>query len=152
RVSAGILRTDAEFKQAFSKARVSKTNLARYYLRSLELHKKGEKNAELGGILDDTMNFNVEHVLPQSASPDWSIPEQTALQFRKRLGNMVLLNPEQNVKIGGKSFAEKKKVFSRSPLLLTQAVSKFPKWRPQEIDERQEALAELAVKVWPAPK
>ncbi len=152
RVSAGILRTDAEFKQAFSKARVSKTNLARYYLRALELHRKGEKSPELGGILDDTIHFNVEHVLPQSESSEWPIPEQTALQFRKRLGNMVLLNPEVNAKIGNKSFLEKKKVFAGSPLLLTQAISKFAKWGPNEIDERQELLAELAVKVWPAPK
>ena len=152
KVSAGILRTDAEFKQAFSKGRVSKTNLARYYLRALELCMKGEQHPELGGILDDTIHFNVEHILPQSESKDWKIPEQTALQFRKRLGNMVLLNPDVNAKIGGDGFAEKKKVFAKSPLLLTQAVSKFAQWGPAQIDERQEALADLAVKIWPAPK
>ncbi len=152
RVGAGILRTDAEFKQAFSKGRVSKTNLARYYLRALELCMKSEQHPELGGILDDTIHFNVEHILPQSESKDWKIPEQTALQFRKRLGNMVLLNPDVNAKIGGDSFAEKKKAFAKSPLLLTQAVSKFKQWGPAEIDERQEALADLAVKIWPAPK
>ena len=152
RVSAGILRTDAEFKQAFSKGRVSKTNLARYYLRALELCMKGEQYPELGGILDDTIHFNVEHILPQSESKDWKIPEQTALQFRKRLGNMVLLNPDVNAKIGGNGFADKKKIFAKSPLLLTQAVSKFAQWGPAEIDERQESLADLAVKIWPAPK
>jgi hypothetical protein len=152
RVSAGILRTDAEFKQAFSKGRVSKTNLARYYLRALELCMKGEQYPELGGILDDTIHFNVEHILPQSESKDWKIPEQTALQFRKRLGNMILLNPDINAKIGGNGFAEKKKLFVKSPLLLTQAVGKFAQWGPAEIDERQEALADLAVKIWPAPK
>jgi hypothetical protein len=152
RVGAGILRTDAEFKQAFSKGRVSKTNLARYYLRALELCMKGEQYPELGGILDDTIHFNVEHILPQSESKEWKIPEQTALQFRKRLGNMVLLNPDVNAKIGGNGFAEKKKIFAKSPLLLTQAVGKFAQWGPAEIDERQESLADLAVKIWPAPK
>jgi hypothetical protein len=152
RVSAGILRTDAEFQQAFSKARVSKTVLARYYLRALELYTKGDPNPQLGGIVDDSINFNVEHILPQSESTDWSIPEQTALQFRKRLGNLVLLNPDSNVKLGGKKFSEKKKVFATSPLLLTQAVSAFSQWGPAEIDERQEKLANLAIKVWPASK
>lgn len=152
RVSAGILRTDAEFKQAFSKGRVTKTNLVRYYLRALELCRKGDQNPELGGILDDTIHFNVEHILPQSESKDWQIPEQTALQFRKRLGNMVLLNPDINAKIGGIGFSDKKKVFAKSPLLLTQAVAKFAKWGPAEIDERQEALSDLALKIWPAPK
>jgi hypothetical protein len=65
---------------------------------------------------------------------------------------MVLLNPDVNAKIGGNSFTEKKKVFTKSPLLLTQAVSKFAQWGPTEIDARQETLADLAVKVWPAPK
>jgi hypothetical protein len=149
KVSAGILRTDAEFKQAFSKARVSKTNLARYYLRALELHQKGDQNPELGGTLDDTYFFNVEHIMPQSESSEWPIAEQTAQQIRKRLGNMVLINPEVNVKLGNKAFSEKRKAFSTSPLLLTQEVSKQKKWGPAEVDERQEFLAELAVKIWP---
>ena len=117
RVSAGILRTDAEFKQAFSKGRVSKTNLARYYLRALELCMKGEQYPELGGILDDTIHFNVEHILPQSESKDWKIPEQTALQFRKRLGNMVLLNPDVNAKIGGNGFRGQKEDFCQEPVI-----------------------------------
>lgn len=152
KVGAGILRTDDEFKQTFSKARVSKTNLARYYLRALELYTKSDPNPELGGILDDSFNFNVEHIMPQSESPDWPVAEQTALQYRKRLGNLVLLNPDMNAKLGNKGFPEKKNVFASSPLLLTQAVTKFNKWGPAEIDERQVALAEFAVKVWPATK
>ena len=113
---------------------------------------RATQNPELGGILDDTIHFNVEHILPQSELKDWQIPEQTALQFRKRLGNMVLLNPDINAKIGGIGFSDKKKVFAKSPLLLTQAVAKFAKWGPAEIDERQEALSDLALKIWPAPK
>ncbi len=61
RIRPGVLRTDAEFKQTFSQARVTKTNLARYYLRALELHSKGEPNADLGGTLDETFALNVEH-------------------------------------------------------------------------------------------
>ena len=150
KVRAGVLRTDAEFKQAFSKARVTKTNLARYYLRALELHKEGDANADLGGTLDESYAFNVEHVLPQRESSDWKIGEQTAQQFRKRLGNMILLNPEENVKLGGKAFSQKKRIYARSPLLLTQAVAQYTMWGPNQIDDWQEQLAELAVKVWPA--
>jgi hypothetical protein len=150
RVRAGILRTDAEFGQAFSKARITKTNLARYYLRSLELHKQGDKTPELGGVIDDDYTFNVEHVMPQRESSDWKIPEQTAQQFRKRLGNMVLLSPTENVKLGTKGFKEKRKVYAKSPLLLTQEVGAYSDWGPTQIDEWQEKLAELAVNVWPA--
>lgn len=149
-VKAVVLRTDAEFQQAFSKARVSKTNLARYYLRAMELHAAGEAHPELGGTLDDSYVFNVEHIMPQSAAAGWQIPEQTAQQYRKRLGNLVLLNPHANVKLGTKPFSEKKVVFGQSPMLLTQAVGQYTAWGPHEIDQRQEALAASATKVWPA--
>ena len=147
-VRPGVLRTDDEFRQAFSKARVSKTNLARYYLRALELHHQNDQTAELGDTLDESFKFNVEHIMPQSEAVGWNVSEQTALQFRKRLGNMVLLNPEANVKLGNKPFSEKRGVYASSPLLLTQAVSKFEDWGPAEIDIRQESLSELAVKIW----
>jgi hypothetical protein len=149
KVRTGVLRTDAEFKQAFSKARVSKASLARYYLRSLELQKEAEPNADLGGTLDDSYAFNVEHVLPQRESEYWPIDEQVAGQFRKRLGNMVLLSPDDNVKLGNKAFSEKKKVYVKSPPLLTQTVGGYAAWGPTEVDQWQEQLAELAVKIWP---
>jgi hypothetical protein len=149
RVRPGVLRTEAEFKQAFSEARVTKTTLARYYLRALELHKQGELNADLGGTLDESFAFNVEHVMPQRESNDWPIDEQVAQQFRKRLGNMVLLNPDENVKLGSKSFSEKREAYAKSPLLLTQCVGAYAHWTPADIDDWQEKLAELATKIWP---
>ncbi len=149
KVRPGVLRTDAEFRQAFSKARVTKTTLARYYLRALELYKESVPNADLGCTLDESYAFNVEHVLPQRESEHWPIDEQLAGQFRKRLGNMVLLSPDENVKLGNKGFAEKKKAYAKSPLLLTQSVAAFSDWGPSEIDQWQEQLAKLAEKIWP---
>ena len=149
-VRAGVLRTDAEFKQAFSKARVSKATLARYYLRALELHLEADPSADLGGTLDESFAYNVEHVLPQKEADAWPIAEQTALQFRKRLGNMVLLRPEENVKLGNKGFDMKRQAYAKSTPLLTQGVGKYLTWGPVEIDEWQDYLAELAVKIWPA--
>jgi hypothetical protein len=149
RVRPGVLRTDAEFKQSFSKARVSKNTLARYYLRALELYREGDVNSDLGGTLDETYTFNVEHVMPQKESPHWHIDEQLAQQFRKRLGNMVLLNPDENAKLGNKGFDEKRSIYAKSPLLLTQSVGAFDNWGPTEIDQWQESLADIAVKIWP---
>ena len=63
---------------------------------------------------------------------------------------MVLLNPQENVRLGAKPFSDKRKVYAGSPLLLTQGVGKYHPWEPAQIDEWQESLAELAVKVWPA--
>lgn len=149
-VRPGVLRTDAEFQQAFSKARVTKGVLYRYYLRALEACMEGDSNSDLGGTLDDSFAYNAEHIMPQRESADWPIAEQTAMQFRRRLGNMVLLNPEQNVRLGNKGFDEKRAVYSGSPLLITQQIGGYLTWGPNEIDEWQGRLAELAVKIWPA--
>ena len=91
--------------------------------------------AELGGTLDETFTFNVEHVIPQSHFSHWDVSEQVGQQFRKRLGNQVLLNPGANVKLGNAPFKKKRKAFTKSPLLLTQAVGAYKKWGPAEIDE-----------------
>lgn len=144
-----ILRTDAEFEQSFVQARVTKGELARYYLRALEAHKQGEPRPELAGITDDTFTYNLEHVMPQRESLAWPIPEQTAQQYRKRLGNMVLLGPSENAKIGNKAFSEKRVTYAASPLLLTQEVGRYSQWGPTEIEERQKPLAKMAVKIWP---
>ena len=62
---------------------------------------------------------------------------------------MVLLSPEENVKLGAKGFEEKRAVYAKSPLLLTQSVGAFAQWGPAEIDQWQESLADLSVKIWP---
>ena len=147
-IGAGILRTDAEFKEAFSKAKASKNDLARYYLRALEIKAQGGSNPELGNILEDEKTLNLEHIMPQSSSSDWSISDDVRQQYKKRLGNLALLNPSSNVKIGNSAFTEKKKVFATEDHLLTKDVAKFDEWGPQQIEKRQETLAELAAQVW----
>jgi hypothetical protein len=62
--------------------------------------------------------------------------------------NMVLLNPNVNVKVGNKPFGERKFLYADSPLLLTQEVADYEKWGPNQIDQRQDKLAELAPKIW----
>jgi hypothetical protein len=149
-VRPGVLRTDAEFQQAFSKARVTKAVLYRYYLRAVEAHMQGAVNPDLGGTLDESFAYNAEHIMPQRESADWPIAEQTAMQFRRRLGNMVLLNPEQNMRLGNKAFDVKKAVYASCPLLLTQRISEYSTWGPAEIDLWQARMAEMAVKIWTA--
>jgi len=145
----GIVRTDAEFLEGMKRARVSKKHLARYYLRAIELSMTGEADAELGGVLEDTANFNLEHVLPLTPNANWDVSEEIVLGYAKRLGNMTLLDPAVNVDIGNKPFAEKVAVYKASPLLITQGIANWTKWGPEEIDARQAELAEYAIKVWP---
>jgi hypothetical protein len=144
----GIVRTDAEFREGFVRARISKNHLARYYLRAVELGMAGEPNADLGGILEDTASYNLEHVMPLKPSADWNLAEETVQAYSKRLGNMTLLDPTTNFNLGNDGFEAKRKHYQHSPLLTAQSVGKYSVWGPDQIEERQAALADVAVKVW----
>jgi len=142
------VRTDAEFVDGFRQHRVSKLHLARYYLRALELSRIGMANPDLGGILEDTTQYTLEHVIPLNSGDEWNLPHDVVHGYGKRLGNMTLLDPTNNVDIGNKSFAEKLKVFKKSPLLITQEVAKNKQWGPVEINNRQAMMATTALDIW----
>ena len=143
-----VVRPDADFKQAFATHRVSKTNLARYYLRALELQAQRDPTAALGGVIEDTLTWNLEHIMPQHWTTGWAVTEEIAQAYAKRLGNMILLHPEQNVSLGNKPFAEKRPIYRDSSFLLAQEVGNSPSWGPAEIDARQQKLADLALEIW----
>lgn len=144
----GVVRTDTEFVEGMRRARVSKKHLARYYLRAIELQKTGAPDADLGGILEDTTVYNLEHVIPLTPSDKWNLPEEVVLGYSKRLGNMTLLDPASNVDVGNKPFAEKLPIYKESPLLITREIAKNSTWGPDEIDARQAVMAATALDIW----
>lgn len=145
---AAVVPSDALFQSAFATANVRKTNLARYYLRALELHVKDEKNPQFLPN-DDTTAVNLEHILPVNPSAAWAIAEELAEVFHKRLGNLVLLSSKQNVEIGNATYAEKRAVLQASPFILTTEAAKSEAWGTEQIEARQQQLAALAPLVWP---
>jgi len=146
---ADRIPSDALFAAAFAGARVSKTNLARYYLRALELKFTGDP--EPAWIPnEDSLKITLEHVLPVNPGPGWEhIHPETANSVYKRLGNMVLMQASKNNEIGNKSFMTKRPFLQASPYLLTKMVGLKLDWDVKDIDERQIKLAEIAVETWP---
>jgi len=145
-----IVPGDADFEEAFSTASVSQAHLARYYLRALnqgydtrESHPARVGNQSKG---------NVEHILPQSRSAAWGhIKEDVAKTFCKRIGNLTLLLPKENVDSGNKDFLTVKvPIFKNSPFVIAQDVADYAAWDQATIEQRQRRLATLAVKVWTA--
>lgn len=142
------LPTDREFEAAFSNARVSQNYLARYYLRALELKRKGVDDPEW--IPNDDVVINLEHVLPENPDHNWPhIDAESAGAYYKRIGNLVLLQAAKNSLIGNSSFAKKKLVLQASAYELTKEAGQQKKWGIKEINERQQRLAKLAVETWP---
>jgi hypothetical protein len=145
-----ILPNDALFQDAFSKIRISKSYLARYFLRALELEKKGcTDNPELVPNEDEQI-INLEHIMPEKPGDQWpEIDPETASAYHHRVGNMVILQAKKNSMIGNSKFEIKKQILKDSAFLLTSDVAQKSDWGTKEINERQKQLAELAVQTWP---
>ena len=112
-----VIPVNRQFQEEFGKANVKSGNLARYYLRALELHGKEDNPQML--INEDPNAVNVEHILPVTPSKEWNVDSEAAAAFHKRLGNMVLLGSKQNVALGNDIFEKKKPVLAASPFTTT---------------------------------
>lgn len=143
--------SDLEFEKAFGDAKVSKSILARYYLRALEKAAKGESQPELVANPDES-EVNLEHVLPQNrAAGTWkNFSDEQHEDYRFRLGNLALMKQSENGNIGAEEFAVKRAKYQKSALTLTSIVGAETTWGAAQIDARQKVLAKHALTVWPA--
>jgi hypothetical protein len=144
-----IIPSDALFETAFAEARVSQIHLARYYLRALEAKRKGDSEPQWIPQ-DDEQAVNLEHLLPENPQHNWPhVTADAADAYYKRIGNMVLLQAKKNSIAGNAPFSDKKQILQESTFLLTSEVAKYDTWGPEQIAERQQRLAKLAVETWP---
>jgi hypothetical protein len=140
--------TDAEFEEAFTGARISRSWFARYLLRALEKTFKGIPHPEYVAN-DEVSDINLEHILPVNPGADWSVDDDTAQAAQKLLGNMVLLRANENRDVGNKGFDQKSAVCAKSTYDLTKQIAKYATWTLNDIRNRQRQMAKLAVKTWP---
>ena len=147
-----VIPSDTTFQHFFTSLRVRDAKVARYYLRALEEEFIGSGTPYM--LTDDEAILNLEHILPQGGREEsWShVPEELANSLCSRLGNMVLLNPKVNAELQSKTFAEKAAAYgeSTSTKLTLDLVQKYGQgdWGEQQINDRQDFLAVLAVNAW----
>lgn len=140
---------DEQFRQQFEQATVSKRELARYYLRSLESVAQSDP-APWFIPNDSKESINLEHVFPTHPEGNWpQFDAQTAAAYVRRLGNMVLLKNSQNSDLRSAGFDAKKAVYASAAYELTRHVSDVEDWGPDAIEARQKVLAQYALKAWP---
>ena len=145
----GAIPTDAVFKQEFAVASVSRSSLARYYLRSMEMSTR-DNSVPFYVPNDNQLAINLEHILPRNPEGKWPLFDEDKVGFYiRRLGNQVLLNAVHNSDLKNSNFSAKRAVYKTTPYQLTRDVGNLDEWSPSEIDRRQKILAELAVKTWP---
>jgi Protein of unknown function DUF262/Protein of unknown function (DUF1524) len=146
-----VIVSDQDFKSAFANARSSKPDQARYYLRALELASSNEKEPWYVPN-DDQAAITLEHVLPKTMRPGkWPrFDQEDARRYLKRLGNLCLLNRQENSIVDNDSFDAKKAVFKdKCPYVLTRQIADYDEWSPDSIEKRQANMADLATRAWP---
>lgn len=146
---SSIIPNDSQFQQAFETTIVSKGQLARYYLRSLERVAKKSPNPWFM-LNEDKQVINLEHVLPEKPGDNWpQFTKEEIITYWKRLGNMVLMLLKDNSNLKSSKFPDKATVYKDSPYVLTSQVASVSQWTIDTINERQKGLAKFALEAWP---
>ena len=140
---------DALFKAAFSVTTVKNTNIARLYLRALQVTADGKTDPDYSP--SQLSHITLEHILPVKPDPGWEhFSDEERKAYVYRLGNLALIGSDANGKLGSKSFSQKKETLENDTTYsLTKEAGKETQWRAEEINKRQLRLADLAVSTWP---
>jgi hypothetical protein len=141
---------DAEFVKGIAEFELylnGRPDQRRLILEALELSYEHKEPVDLDSL-------TVEHVMPQTLTPEWkaqlgSDAEDIHASYVHVLGNLTLTgyNPE----LSNRPFAEKRKLLSNSSLAMNREIADAETWDAEAIDARAAKLARRALKIWPGP-
>ena len=122
-----------------------RTEELRYIFYRYEEHlekKAGQNfnNEQWNRIWESSAADSIEHIQPKS----------TDYSYVHRLGNLMILPPKLNSKLGNKSPKDKASEYTQTGLLIAQDVTKqcSGKWGKAEVQKREEKLLKWAVQEW----
>jgi hypothetical protein len=143
---------DGKFEQDFARFTVDtggqRKRLAKYILSRLERDASGR------AVDPDTDPASIEHILPENPLDAWeaTFPRERWELAVYRLGNLTLLEPGVNRRIGSGEYAAKVIEYGRSAYAITRALPAIApqEWTSDLVDDRQRRLAVRAVQIWRA--
>ncbi len=143
---------DEEFQRELQNREIYNSKNCSYLLRRLENYRRKES------VLMD--EYTIEHIMPQTEKlsqawkhelgPEW---EKVHEKWLHTLGNLTLTG--YNSEYNSRPFKEKRDMeggFKVSPLNLNKGIGLLDHWNEQTITERASRLANIALKIWAAPK
>lgn len=96
----------------------------------------------------EVADVTMEHILPENAGAGWdAFSAEDRIRDVARLGNLTPLEHGLNKALGASDFERKRIIYPQSRYELTRAIT-ATEWTPAAVRARQEALADLAVRVW----
>lgn len=143
-----------EFKKHISKLQYCTDNIKtiRYFLSTLEYYyndyKENDTKIQLDSpsitiIINEDVSW-IEHIYPQSSEK----PIKELEDIKHNLGNLVLLQLDENIKNSNKEFIDKKSSFKKEKLDLTSEISEYSTWEKKDIEERLLKYQEIASKIF----
>src|SRR6185437_5266780 len=140
----GKLRIDDDrFVEAFAHAKFERADVARYVLAEL--------NVALASTPEITVadDITLEHVLPKNPNSLWKDPlPDVQSGYVDLIGNLSLLERNNNQDLGNCDFASKKVTYAASKLALNKTLISYHRWTVKEIEDRSKKLAAVAKSVW----
>jgi len=142
---------ERKFEQDFAQLEIDtnsqRKRLAKYILARLEHDASGRATDP------DTDPATIEHILPENPGTAWEamFPRQHWDRLTYRIGNLTLLEPALNRRIGNSSYQEKCDAYAHESVYdLTRDIAKNApeEWTPAHLDHRQQQLARRALHVW----
>jgi hypothetical protein len=150
--------SDDEFRAKFVRFNLYQSKYDRAVLGALELAIQAKSEPVL---LD---GCSIEHVMPQTIDEteddgrawiavlgaEW---RPLHAEWIHTPGNLTLVGADYNSEMSNRAFEIKKPVLAASKVYLNQHFKADPlkTWSGAEVETRAKLLADLAVKVWPAP-
>jgi hypothetical protein len=138
----------ADFTQFAIETRGQSKKLAKYILAHLE------SDAGRHACNPDTDPGSIEHILPENPSEAWgsTFAREHWESAIYRLGNLTLLEPAANRRVGNMEYGTKIAEYDRSAYHITRSISGIApqEWTPDLLNARQQQLADRAVHLWRA--
>ena len=154
------LGADYDIEKAFSEKPNRYKNWSeelRYLLYRYEEHLAEQRGVRLNNrqwqsIWDDSASNTIEHILPQSSGRRRPLDPGQEGGFVHRLGNLMLLPPDDNSSAGGQEPKAKIDVYRGTNLLLAEEVAdlidKKDGWGIEQIQAREKRLMKWISETW----
>ncbi|MDC1420247.1 DUF262 domain-containing HNH endonuclease family protein [Euryarchaeota archaeon] len=106
----------------------------------------------------DDSSVSIEHILPQNPNK-WGLTRTTIKPYVNQIGNLTLIHPDMNGRMGNKTLKDKIPVLQESQIKLnsellnmikyqTENLEEIPIWGDDSINKRSNLLCKKALEIW----
>ncbi len=153
--SEGRFPTDEQFERHFTQEDFSRSDRTKYVLGKIEEDHYGHGGKE---VVESRYQVHIEHILPEHPGKNlaklwlepFNISDDEHADFKKRIGNLTLLEEDPNIRASNRSLKKKQQYYAEdsTDFKMTHELQDRERWGVSEIEERSTQLAEIATEVW----